>query len=145
MVGLLKRRALRVVHAEHIVVVNASHLDGEDGRLVRQGCIAHLTRPRVEVEVLDGWDRTLDLLVFERVDVLTWRIKAKQHSLRGEDEMVGPGRHNKYLQDVILLGDEFVLLILDVAVAELVADEELLSHSERSELSDLLLLRLIFW
>lgn len=134
-VGLLQGGALGRVHAEHVVVLDAVHLDREDRRLVRQRLVAHLADPWAEVEVLDGRHCTLELIVPEHIVVLLGRVHAEKHCLRGEDLFVRPHRLDEDLRDVVQVVEELIVLIFDVAVAQLVADQELLPDTERRELA----------
>ena len=129
------RALLLVGHGQHPVAAEAVRLDREHRRLVRHGCITEFVNPLTPVEALNWRHSALLLVVANDIVVGTWRVKPQKHGLGREDRVVGPHTLDENLRDVVFFVQEIILLLLDVPVAEFVADQVLLPDAERSELA----------
>ena len=135
---LLPLRAVVIVEGEHVVVGPAVHLNREDGRLERESLEPHLVDPRAEVKAIDWRHGIVLLALLDLVVVLTWWIETQEHGLGAQDGGVVPRRLNVDLGYVVELvhesvGARLTLLLLDVPVAQLIADHVLLADAERRD------------
>lgn len=136
--GLLPLGAIVVIECEHVVVRPAIHLDWEDCGLERKCLEAHLVDPGLEVEAVNWWDRVVLLTSLYLVVVLPRRVETQEHGLSAQDGGVVPRGLDIDLCDIVKLIHESVgacrsLLLLDVPVAQLVADHVLLPDAERGD------------